>query len=134
MGPEGAQGRAPSSGTASRVPTDSDPSDVRCPEYATTRRPPSHRYHRFFSSLSLSLYFSPFTHFTGSARPVVLSSSSQSLPHLILGPHGKPVARGRRRRPLSNFRISRETSFALCILTAVRKKFTHKYKCDKSIN
>lgn len=33
------------------------PSDVRCPEYATTRRPPSHRYHRFFFP-SLPLSFS----------------------------------------------------------------------------
>lgn len=79
----------------------------------------------FFFSPSFFLY--SLTHFTGPACLLALFPSSLSLPHFILESHGKPVARGRRRRPLSNFRIPRETSFALCAVKnlKVRKEFTY---------
>jgi len=59
------------------------PSDVRCPEYATTRHPPSHRYYRFFLlslplSLSLSLSSHAFHWSRLSIRPFSLFSISSA--------------------------------------------------------
>jgi len=101
-----------------------DLSDVRCSEYATTRRSLLIDIVDFFFSLSLSLYLSLssiylsiyLTYFTDHTYLLTLSSSFLSILHFIFGSHGKPVARGHRRQSLSNFRILREILFVLCAL------------------
>lgn len=75
-GPGGPRAGPPLSGLqASRVPTSSGPSDVRCPECAATRRPLLLEIVDFFL-----LSVDPLTHFTGSVLLLILLFSFLPLP------------------------------------------------------